>query len=117
PRFVALPASSGVCAPGPRKKQRSWAGTATYRFNDDYIGIRSDSIETDRLLGRLFAAHRAPDFPNPPAHFSVVLPGAHRQDTKELNLLLLGDRTLVRSRSPRRVTMALASYLTAFFGP
>ena len=113
PRFLPV-AASGVCGPTATKKPlRIWAATGSYRLGDVLLGIRADSEETDHLLGRIFASVRDDGAGEAPPNFSVVMPSTSKSSTKGLNLLLYGDTTIVRSRSPRRVVMGLAQYLSS----
>ncbi|HEY3210168.1 MAG TPA: PqqD family peptide modification chaperone [Actinomycetota bacterium] len=117
PRY--MPASAGVCGPGTGsgKKPREWAKTSAYAVGEFHIGVRADSLATDDLLARVFAAHRLPDDVEAPDNFSVVLGEAGRKGARSLNLLLWANTTVVRSRSPRRVVQALASHVSSVFEP
>jgi peroxiredoxin len=117
PKYLA--ASAGVCGPGSGsgKKPRIWARTSAYQIGDFHIGVRADSLATDELLGRIFAAHRLPDDVEAPDNFSVVLGEGGKRGARSLNLLLVANTTVVRSRSPRRVLLALASHLSSVFEP
>ncbi|MGH9073551.1 MAG: hypothetical protein ACRDZQ_05460, partial [Acidimicrobiales bacterium] len=76
-----------------------------------------------QLLGRLFAGLRLPVGTPAPENFSLVLPsrtdasGGNGGATRGLDLLLASTRTVVRSRSPRRVVWALAAHLSALLEP
>lgn len=112
-----LPASSAVCNPGTgsTKKPREWAKMSTYALGEYHVGIRADSVATDELLGRAFAAHRVPDDEEAPDNYSVVLGDGSKRGARSLNLLIAANTTVVRSRSPRRVVLALASHLSGVF--
>jgi thiol-disulfide isomerase/thioredoxin len=107
--YLSAASSSGVCAPGAgRKPRRTWQRTSAYQVGGFAVGVRADSEATDDLLGRALAAYRVETREEPPAHLSLVMGGVKGA----LNLLLAGDETVVRSRSPRRVLHALATYLS-----
>jgi hypothetical protein len=111
-----LPAASGVCGPSPSgsaKKSRQWAVTSTYAIGDYRVGIRANSLATDELLAKAFAPYRI-DEPTPAAdNFSVVVGDDGKPGAKALNLLLMADTTVVRSRSPGRVIRALGGRLSS----
>lgn len=110
-----LPAGGGVCNPGTSatKKPREWAATSAYAIGEYHIGVRADSLATDELIGRLFAAHRLPAGTEAPENYSVVLGEPGKSGARGLNLLLRGNTTIVRSRSARRVLLALAGHLSS----
>jgi len=111
-----IPAEGGVCGPGAAsggKKPRTWTATAAYAVGDYHIGVRADSKSTDELLATVFAEFRLPAGTRAPDNYSVVLGGTTGK-TRELSLLMMGDRTIVRSRSPRRVVQALAAQLSYY---
>ena len=114
-----LPASGGVCNPGAgaSKKPRVWAKTSAYEVGEFHIGVRADSLATDDLLGRVFATHRLPGDVEAPDNYSVVIAEEGKRSARSLNLLLWGSSTVVRSRSPRRVLLALAAYLSSALEP
>lgn len=116
-----LPASAGVCGPGAasaKKKPLTWARTSAYSVGEFHIGVRADSLATDKLLGRIFAAHRLSADVEAPDNYSVVLTeGNGKGGARGLNLLLLANTTVVRSRSPRRVLLALAGHLSSVLEP
>lgn len=115
PRYV--PTGGGVCGPGAggaAKPARIWARTSAYAVGEFHLGIRADSGRTDEILGRVFSAHRLPDGTEAPDNFSVVLGDGGERGSRGLNLLLQNTSTVVRSRSPRRVIAALATYLSAY---
>jgi thiol-disulfide isomerase/thioredoxin len=114
-----LPDFGGVCNPGAgsSKKPRVWAKTSAYEVGEYHIGVRADSIATDALLGRLLAAHRLPSDVEAPDNYSVVITEGGKRSARSLNLLLWGPTTVVRSRSPRRVLLALAAYLDGLLEP
>jgi thiol-disulfide isomerase/thioredoxin len=114
-----LPSSGGVCNPGAgsSKKPRVWAKTSTYEVGEFHIGVRADSLATDDLLGRIFATHRLPDDVEAPDNYSVVIGEEGKRSARSLSLLLWGSTTVVRSRSPRRVLLALAAYLSSALDP
>jgi peroxiredoxin len=116
-----LPASAGVCNPGAgstNKKPRVWAKTSSYAVGDYHLGVRADSVATDDLLGHVFAAHRLPDDVEAPDNYSVVLgESGSKRGTRGLNLLLWANTTVVRSRSPRRVLLALANHFSGVLEP
>ena len=110
-----LPASAAVCNPGASsgKKPREWAKTSAYEVGEYHIGVRADSLATDEVLGRLFAEHRLSDDVEAPDNYSVVLGESNKSGTRALNLLLWANTTVTRSRSPRRVVLALANYMSS----
>jgi thiol-disulfide isomerase/thioredoxin len=111
-----LPGSAGVCNPGTvssSKKPRVWAKTSAYAVGEFHIGVRADSLATDELLGRVFAEYRLPDDVEAPDNYSVVLGEVGKSGKRGLNLLLWANTTVVRSRSPRRVLLALASHFSS----
>ncbi|HXY73487.1 MAG TPA: PqqD family peptide modification chaperone [Actinomycetota bacterium] len=113
-----IPAEGGVCGPGATKgkKPRTWTSTAAYAVGDYHIGVRADSEATDELLATVFAEFRLPTDTRAPDNYSVVLGGTSGK-TRELSLLMTGDQTIVRSRSPRRVVRALAAQLSFYAAP
>lgn len=117
PRY--LQASAGVCNPGAGSgmKPRDWARTSAYSVGEFHIGIRADSLATDELLGRVFPAHRLPDDVEAPDNYSVVLGDGSKKGARSLNLLVWANTTVVRSRSPRRVLVALAGHLSSVLEP
>jgi hypothetical protein len=114
-----LPASGGICNPGAgsSKKPRVWATTSAYEVGEYHIGVRTDSIATDELLGRVLSAHRLPADVEAPDNYSVVIGEGGKRSARSLNLLLWGSSTVVRSRSPRRILLALAAYLDGVLEP
>jgi hypothetical protein len=114
PRYLSAAPSGGTCAPGAgRGPRRTWTRAAVYDVGGFWIGVRADCEATDELLRRALAAHRVATQAEPPVHLSVVLGGPEGA----LSLLLVGDETVVRSRSPRRVLGALATYLSVLVDP
>jgi len=116
PLYVTV--EGGVCSPGATggKKPRTWAATVAYAVGDYHIGVRADSEATDEILANVFSEFRLPAGTRVPENYSVVLGGGTGK-TRELNLLMMGDETLVRSRSPRRVVAALVAHLSAYAEP
>ncbi|MGH2572525.1 MAG: PqqD family peptide modification chaperone [Actinomycetota bacterium] len=114
-----LPAGGGVCNPGTSssKKPREWAATSAYAVGEYHIGVRADSVATDELIGRIFAAHRLPAGTEAPENYSIVLSERSKGGARGLNLLLRGNTTIVRSRSARRVLLALASQMSSVLEP
>ena len=113
-RYLPMP-SSGQCAPdsgGRRREVRTWVEASTYEVYGVWVGVRSDSDATEQVMRRALPGYRVPGRANPPVHLSVVLPTTERDGHRSLNLLLVGDQTVVRSRSPRRVVRAVAAYLS-----
>ncbi|MGH9298251.1 MAG: PqqD family peptide modification chaperone, partial [Acidimicrobiales bacterium] len=99
----SLPAASGVCGPskgGAPKKSRQWAATSAYAVGEYDVGIRTDSLETDALVGQLLTEYRLDGPRTAGDNFSVVLAPDASARSKSLNLLLSADLTVVRSRSP-----------------
>jgi Coenzyme PQQ synthesis protein D (PqqD) len=114
-RYLRMPSASGQCRPdagGRRREVRSRAEASTYEVNGVWVGVRSDSEATEWVVRRALSAYHVPGRSNPPAHLSVVLPTVDSDGRRLLNLLLVGDQTVLRSRSPRRVVRALAAYLS-----
>ena len=109
-----LPVAGGACAPGAAsaKRERSWRPTVAYRIGEYVVGIRTDSSAADDAVARMLASYRIGGDPFAPANYSVVLPGAATGAGKDLGLLVSGNTTLVRSRSPRRVLHGLVAYLS-----
>ena len=117
PAGNSLPAASGMCAPSIRPKaSRDWEATIAVAVRDLQVGVRADSPATLTLLNRALQSHLLPIGTPAPANFSVVL-GEPRDNAKRgaapLSLLLAGDKTVLRSRSPRRVLDALNVRLSA----
>ena len=111
-----LPAAGGMCGPtvgGRAKAPRQWAATGAYEIGEYRVGVRADSDRTDHLLARAFDAYRLEDGTPVDANFSVVIGGYPGTETRALNLLLVADTNVVRSRSPRRVLLALQARLSA----
>jgi thiol-disulfide isomerase/thioredoxin len=117
PRYLAE--AAGVCRPGASsgKKPRVWAAATAYSVGDYHIGVRADSVASNEVLGRVFQALRLPEGTRAPDNFSVILGAAGGRGAKELSLLLRGDETVVRSRSPRRVVRGLVSHLSSLVAP
>jgi thiol-disulfide isomerase/thioredoxin len=113
-----LPQESSACGPGAAsaQKPRVWAGTRAYRIGEYTIGIRADSARTHDIIARMLAEYVLPEGTYAPDDYSVVLAGGGAQ-VKELNLLVTGPTTLVRSRSERRVLLALAAELAFHLPP
>jgi hypothetical protein len=111
-----LPGASGVCSPSvgqAGKKPRQWAVTSAYAIGEFHVGIRADSLASDDLLARAFGSYRLKGDTSAPDNFSVVFGDDGDTGSKALSLLLAGDSTKVRSRSPRRILCALRSHLSA----
>lgn len=115
PKHVAVP-DEGVCGPSSNSKAaRTWSPTRTFAVGEYHLGVRADSEATEQLLDRVFAAHRIDIDDGTPTNYSVILPsGKGAGKARGLNLLLVGNNTVVRSRSPRRVVDALAVRLSYF---
>lgn len=114
-RRQSLPAASGMCAPSASstgKPARVWAPTGAYNVGDYRVGIRADSKRSEEIVARAFSALRSDGGDSVQDNFSVVL-GDDSGRGVALSLLLAGDTTVVRSRSPRRVLSALASRLSS----
>jgi hypothetical protein len=111
-----LPVAGGMCGPsagGSGKEPRVWAGTSAYAVGDYQIGIRADSERTRDVLSRVFGRYRVNEDTSVRDNFSVVLGGNNGGVAQALSLLLAGNDTVVRSRSPRRVVYALRAHLSA----
>ncbi len=117
----SLPVASGMCGPatGPsRKPSRQWAGTVALAVGDEVVGVRVDSAATEQVVRAGFEAIVSDD--TAPPNFSLVLApadGASRRRASELNLLLVADRTVLRSRSPQRALQGLAAHLSYLAQP
>lgn len=86
--------------------------TTTFRFGDLHIGVRSDTVGTDQLVRRLLGQHLVEDV-EAPANYSVILEDRSGVG-RGLNLLYRSWTTLVRSRHPDRVLMALVAHLDQY---
>ncbi len=114
PRTLSRPPpSSGLCGPTKGSRRQTWEAGATYEVGGFRVGVQADSVATDRLLGLAFAAYRVTPHEKPAPHLSVVLGLDEVRGTRPFNLLLIGNETVIRSRSPRRVVRGLAAYLSA----
>lgn len=107
-------AGNDTCGPGggSGKSPRVWAATGAYQIGEYRVGVRVDSTRTDEILAQFLAATRLPDGTRAPDDYSVVL-GDGGTTKRGLNLVLEGGSTVVRTRSPRRALMGLASYLSS----
>jgi hypothetical protein len=112
-RYLNL-AGSGTCGPGggSGKSPRVWAATGAYQIGEYRVGVRADSTRTDQVLAQFLAASRLPDEIRAPDDYAIVL-GDGGTTKRGLNLVLEGDSTVVRTRSPRRALMGLAAYLAS----
>ncbi len=118
----SLPVGAGLCGlvAAPTTSARQWSATIGIAVADKRVGVRVDSDATESLLRRALRDHALPADLLAPPNFSVVLaePDAQgRGPARRLSLLLVGDRTIVRSRSPRRVLEALDAQLSALAEP
>ena len=107
-----LPTSGGMCGPGATSGPKtSWAGTSAFAFGDVRVGIRYNSQATADLLEKLLVGAHIDDA-GVGDNYSVALtdPGSAAND---LELLVLGTRQIVRSRSKRRVLTGLLRYLSS----
>ncbi len=103
-----------TCGPGggSGKAPRVWAATDAYQIGDYRIGIRTDSDRTRELVGEFLASVRMPEGSRAPGDYAIVLGDGGTTKTG-LNLVLQGNSTVVRSRSPRRAMLGLAAYLAS----
>jgi hypothetical protein len=112
PKYI--PTSAGVCGPGAGgKKPRVWAATTAYAVGEYHVGVRANSRATDELLRNVFKAHALPDGTEAPENYSVILNDEGTKASKSINMVLSGNTTVVRTRSPRRTILGLANYLSA----
>lgn len=112
-RALYLPAAPAVCGGGGSEGSDGfkWTGTATYRFGEFHVGIRYNVDSTAEMLDRLFPGLRVEDS-RAPDNYSVILQDSLNR-TREFNLLLQGQRYLVRSRTRARVLRGLLNHLSA----
>jgi hypothetical protein len=116
PRF--LPVAGGVCGPAsPLIPARRWERTGAYEVGGYRVGIRAGSASAERTLAAVFGRHRLPADVSAPDDYSIVLSEGTSAGRRDLNLLLAGNATLARSRSPRRLMRALAGHLSCLFEP
>lgn len=116
PRF--LPVTGGVCGPaGPAAPIRHWAPTGAYSVGTYTVGIRAGSPTAERVLSEALADHCLPGGTSAPDNYSVVLAEDAPAGRRELSLLLAGSTVVARSRSPRRVMLALAGHLSSLLEP
>ena len=112
-----LPTAREVCGPAPpggQAKSRQWVRRLALEVAGVEVGIRVNSEFTGRVLGEAFADLLVAGHESPPANFSVLLAGGHSAlASTPLSVLLVAERTAVRSRSPRRVLRALTAHLSA----
>lgn len=105
-----------MCGPGGGggggKVPRVWADTAAYGIGDYRVGVRPDSSGTDGIVARFLAGSRLPEGTRAPGDYSIVL-GDGGTSKRGLNLVLEGNSTVVRTRSPRRALLGLAGYLAS----
>jgi len=114
-KYISTPPLAGVCGPAARaarRRVRTWEPTSVYRVDDFCVGLRADSEAADHLVGQALAAYRVAVRRTPPVHLSVVLPEGDGSGGSSFNLLLAGNDTVIRSRSPRRVLRGVAAYLS-----
>lgn len=116
PRF--LPVGAGACGPGRTQiRPRRWQPTGVYSVGGYQVGIRANSPAAEQALAAILASYRMDSSAVAPDNFSLVLSAAGSGSSRDLNLLLAGDRVVARSRSPRRVLRALIGRLSCLFDP
>jgi hypothetical protein len=108
------PRSAGMChGSGGRRPPPVWADLLTFGAGGYVVGVRADTRLSATLLQRGLGARLIERDPDVPANYSVVLGDPFDAGQRELRLLLEGDEVVVRSRSVRRVLLALSAHLSA----
>jgi len=88
-----------------------WAATTGIRLGEYVIGVRSNTLETDAVVRRL-ATDRVVEGADPPANYSIVIPGSTDDGfARPVSLLYRSWTTVVRGRQPARVLRGLAAHL------
>lgn len=85
-------------------------------MGDWQIAVRSSTAAADELLRRAFAAFLVEDARPERGYYSVVLGPtvASKAGERALSILFAGGVPIVRSRSSRRVLLALAAHLASY---
>ncbi len=104
---------AGAGGSGKAAKARVWTPTVAYRVGEYHLGVRADTPGAAGVIRRLLAAHHVGDDPEVPANFSVVLGAGDTRLTRDMKILLQASSSVVRSRSSRRVLLALASFMAS----
>jgi thiol-disulfide isomerase/thioredoxin len=108
----------GMCGPGARpvgsrRAPRPWEEAFVVAVGGQELTVRADGAAGTMLVRRALADALSGSEATGAVDFSCVLGDPWATDQRDLCLLLAGDQTVVRSRSPRRVLLALAAHLSS----
>jgi thiol-disulfide isomerase/thioredoxin len=89
-----------------------WREAVAYDLGELTVGIRADTAAAEELVARFLAGYETATEGRIPANYSISLGENPQGSSRALRRLFQADTVVARSRSTRRILLALAAYLS-----